>query len=57
MRYNLSAGGPIALGGANNLSQNELFNLSKQKNLKIRLKNIMMSLDLQNQGTIPFNKF
>ena len=29
MRYNLSAGGPIALGGANNLSQQELFNLSK----------------------------
>ena len=57
MRYNLSSGGAIALGGSSNLSQNELFNLSKQKNLKQRLRNIMLSLDLQNKGTVAFNKF
>ena len=34
MTYNLGAGHP----NANYLSQNELFNLNKQKNLKIGLK-------------------
>ena len=53
MTYNLGAGHP----NAKYLSQNELFNLNKQKNLKIGLKNSLMGLDPAQTKTIAVDKF
>ena len=53
MTYNLGAGN----GNAKYLSQNELFNLNKQKNLKIGLKNALMALDPGQTKTIAVDKF
>jgi hypothetical protein len=39
------------------LSQNEQFSLTKQKNLKNKLKSIIKSLDPTNCGSVPFVKF
>lgn len=57
LTYNLSSGSNIALGAANNLSQNEMFNLSKQRNLKNKLKNNLMQLDQAGEHTIAIDKF
>ena len=53
MTYNLGSGNP----NSKYLSQNELFNLNKQKNLKIGLKNALMALDPAHTKTIAVDKF
>ena len=48
---------PIKSGNKMRLNQNELNTLTKQKNLKNRLKNNCNTLDSLNTGTVHFDKF
>ena len=39
------------------MTQNEVTRLNKQRNLKIKLKNELQELDVDNTRTVPFDKF
>ena len=59
LRYNLSSNKDMAgkPGNTTNLSQNELLKLNKQRYLKMKLRNNLMNIDLQNNKIVGIDKF